>query len=94
MYQSMAPIYARGATGAMVVFDLTNRASFENVPKWARFVDDPLVKLVLIANKCDLEAERQVSAAEAMEPRISSSATFSAQARAPDSASRTRFSGS
>jgi small GTP-binding protein len=67
IYQSIAPIYTRGAAGAMIVFDLTRRASFENITKWTRFVEDPLIKIVLVGNKCDLEGESQVRVDEGRE---------------------------
>lgn len=50
----------------LLVFDLTNRVSFEHVPEWYReAVGDRLPAFVLVGHKCDLVAERAVSAEEA-----------------------------
>jgi small GTP-binding protein len=67
IYQSMVPIYARGASGAMVVFDLTRRSTFESIDTWVRFASNPQTALILIGNKSDLEKLIQVSVDEARE---------------------------
>lgn len=50
----------------LLVFNLTNRASFEHIPEWYREAvrDHPSV-FVPVGHKCDLAAERVVSAEEA-----------------------------
>ena len=35
-YHSLAPMYYRDAMAAIVVYDITNRESFENAKKWIR----------------------------------------------------------
>eukprot|EP00954_Amorphochlora_amoebiformis_P022885 1356496-Amorphochlora_amoeboformis.AAC.1 len=61
----LAPIdYYRGAQGVVLVYDITNRPSFQHVTKWIRDVKeyaDEGVNVVLVGNKCDLETDRQVS---------------------------------
>ena len=50
--------------GILVVYDVTNEETFENVHNWLRQIDQnagPNVVKVLIGNKCDNEDERQVS---------------------------------
>ena len=62
-YISMARAYYQSSQGAIIVYDVTNEASFEHVTKWKREIDekvqlpsgDPL-PVVLAGNKCDLEA--------------------------------------
>lgn len=50
----------------LLVFDLTNRASFEHVPEWYReAAGDRPPAFVLVGHKSDLAAERAVSAEEA-----------------------------
>lgn len=48
---------------SLVVFDVTNRASFDNVQKWLddveRHASQSIVKM-LVGNKCNLEEKRQV----------------------------------
>jgi len=61
-YKSMAPIYARSAVAALIVFDITHESSFLNVEEWISCLDllnD--VKVIIIGNKCDMEAQREVS---------------------------------
>ncbi len=61
--------YYAGAQACFIVFDLTNRKSFENVLKWKeekeKFAGDILT--ILLGNKNDLVAERAVSQEEVME---------------------------
>ena len=66
-FRSLIPSYIRDSHVAVVVFDITNRESFEATSKWISDVraqrgDD--VVLVLVGNKTDLSASRQVSTAE------------------------------
>ncbi|KAH0854225.1 hypothetical protein HID58_090098, partial [Brassica napus] len=35
-YHSLAPMYYRGAAAAIIVFDITNQASFERAKKWVQ----------------------------------------------------------
>jgi len=62
-FQTITTSYYRGAHGIVIVFDVTNQASFENVKKWLddveRHASQNIVKL-LIGNKCDLEQKRVV----------------------------------
>lgn len=53
-----------------MVFDISNRDSFDNVRGWLKEIDrygHKDVKRVLVGNKTDLEAERAVSQEEARE---------------------------
>jgi len=56
--------YYRGAQIILIVFDLTNTQSFENVPQWLQEVDryahQTAIKLV-VGTKVDLESERMVN---------------------------------
>nr|CCA14789.1 Rab11 family GTPase putative [Albugo laibachii Nc14] len=70
-FQSLIAAYYRHAVGAMVVYDVTNRTSFENIERWLRqmqqYAHENLV-MVLVGNKCDLAHlpnSRQVSTLEA-----------------------------
>lgn len=57
--------YYSGAQAAFIVFDLSNRGSFDNVTNWyeelREFVPDVDVPIVLVGNKSDLKEERNVS---------------------------------
>jgi Ras-related protein Rab-11A len=62
-YKSITNAYYKGAKGALLVYDITKKETFENIDKWIfelkRNGDDDLT-LVLIGNKCDLESQREV----------------------------------
>lgn len=64
----MAPLYYRNANAALLVYDVTNHSSFEEVKSWIlelqKNVQDPMF-LLLVANKTDLEEQRAVSREEA-----------------------------
>lgn len=52
------------------MFDITRKATFENVDKWIKEVRDNAeegVSIMLVGNKCDLTEERAVKSEEAME---------------------------
>jgi len=66
-YTSMTRVYYRDAHGCFIMFDLTNRHSFLNVTKWKRdldskcvLADGTTVPCILIGNKSDMKALRQV----------------------------------
>ena len=51
------------AAGAILVYDITNSDSFENLTHWlteAKTNGNPNMSLILVGNKCDLEDERVV----------------------------------
>jgi len=67
-FKSLIPSYIKDSAVAIVIFDITNRASFMSVEKWiedARAMRDDEVLLVLAGNKCDLQSHRQVTTQEA-----------------------------
>jgi len=63
-FRSLAPMYYRGASGAVVVYDQTNSVTFERAQEWVRQVmqtsTNPNIVIALAANKMDL-GERVVS---------------------------------
>ncbi|GAB4327580.1 MAG: hypothetical protein Kow0069_34510 [Promethearchaeota archaeon] len=62
-FSYVRPLYYRGAMGALVLFDVTNRESFEHVPNWLEEVRENVgeIPMVLVGNKADLVGERQVT---------------------------------
>jgi Ras-related protein Rab-8A len=56
-FQSLTPIYSRGAMGALIVFDVTSRLSFDNVVTWKKVLAncDPDLPIVVVGNKQDKE---------------------------------------
>ncbi len=68
-FKSISGLYFKAAVGALLVYDITNRDSFENVQKWmAQIKDkaDPNIVMMLVGNKSDLNELRQVKMDEAM----------------------------
>ena len=67
-FRTITPAYYRRAMGVLVIFDITNRKSFENVEYWLRNLEDhgdAKVRRVLVGNKGDLSGRRKVALEEA-----------------------------
>jgi len=67
-YRSLAPMYYRGASAAIVVYDITNKDSFNGAKTWVNELQrrgDPNVVIALAGNKMDLEHKRKVEFEEA-----------------------------
>ncbi|EYU30990.1 hypothetical protein MIMGU_mgv1a0261472mg, partial [Erythranthe guttata] len=62
--------YYRGAVGAMLVYDITKRQTFDHIPRWLeelRAHADKNIVIILIGNKNDLEDQRAVPTEDAKE---------------------------
>ncbi|VDK65133.1 unnamed protein product [Onchocerca ochengi] len=62
-YASMLPMYLRNAIAALIVYDITDRESFQEIKKWANEVERGSiipVSLFVVGNKLDLENARVV----------------------------------
>ncbi|MBY9012088.1 MAG: GTP-binding protein [Candidatus Lokiarchaeota archaeon] len=61
-------IYYNGAEAAFIVYDITNRKSFEEVKDWFKelneLIDETDIPIILVGNKEDLAEQRVVSTAE------------------------------
>ncbi|MHA1719657.1 MAG: GTP-binding protein [Promethearchaeota archaeon] len=66
-FRYVRPLYYKGSMGCIILFDLTNRESFDHVPKWLEEVKKEAgnIPILLVGNKSDLVAERKVSIDEA-----------------------------
>lgn len=67
-FRSIAKAYFRSAIGVILVFDLSDRKSFEDLNQWLSDVHslcDPNAVVTLIGNKSDLVEQRTVTATEA-----------------------------
>ena len=68
-YRSITRSYYKNAAGCMLVFDITNPASFRSMTSWldeARVCAEPHEPVfLLVGTKSDLESKRMVSAEEA-----------------------------
>ncbi|KAK4421001.1 Ras-related protein RAa [Sesamum alatum] len=67
-YHSLAPMYYRGAAAAIIVYDVTNQASFDQAKKWVQELQtqgNPNMVMALAGNKSDLLDAKQVESEEA-----------------------------
>ncbi|XP_019172255.1 PREDICTED: ras-related protein Rab11D [Ipomoea nil] len=69
-YRAVTSAYYRGAVGAMLVYDITKRQTFDHIPRWLeelRAHADKNIVIMLIGNKTDLEDRRDVPTEDAKE---------------------------
>lgn len=69
-YRAVTSAYYRGAVGAMLVYDITRRQSFDHIPRWLdelRSHADKNIVIILVGNKTDLENQRAVPTEDAKE---------------------------
>lgn len=69
-FQSVTPHHYRAADGALLVFDISNEASFQNLDKWLQELrenTDPHVVVALVGTKVDLASSRCVEPERAEE---------------------------
>ncbi|KAH7816914.1 Rab11b [Monocercomonoides exilis] len=67
-FVSVTNAYYHGALGALLVYDITKRQTFEHVERWLKEIRehaDPHVVIMLVGNKSDLKHMRVVQAEEA-----------------------------
>jgi len=70
-YSAMRDQYMRTGEGFLLVFDLTNRSTFDDLTQFAEQIsrvkdrDADTIPLVVVGNKCDLEQRRAVTTSEA-----------------------------
>ncbi|MBN3320890.1 RAB10 protein, partial [Atractosteus spatula] len=63
-FHTISTRYFRGAHGLLIIYDITNVKSFDNVVGWTKDVDTNAgenVDRIILGNKCDLEDKRAVS---------------------------------
>jgi len=66
-YHSLAPNFIKRADGIILMYDITNRESFDTISKWRKDIMDYKEKdfpVILVGNKNDLEDQRQVQKEE------------------------------
>jgi Ras-related protein Rab-1A len=69
-FRTITSSYYRGAHGIIVVFDVTDQITFNNVKQWLQEIDRYAcenVNKLLVGNKCDLSGKRVVDNAVAQE---------------------------
>ncbi|XP_013365101.1 PREDICTED: ras-related protein Rab-4B isoform X2 [Chinchilla lanigera] len=67
-FRSVTRSYYRGAAGALLVYDITSRETYNSLAAWltdARTLASPNIVVILCGNKKDLDPEREVTFLEA-----------------------------
>lgn len=78
-YRSLAPMYYRDTQAAIIVFDITAQPSLEDAEIWLNELKErgpPRVVIACAANKCDLEAQREVGEEKVKEFAAKNGITF------------------
>ncbi|KAK4268197.1 hypothetical protein QN277_024883 [Acacia crassicarpa] len=63
-FRAVTSAYYRGAVGALIVYDISRRTTFDSIKRWLEELSlhcDTTVARMLVGNKCDLENIREVS---------------------------------
>ena len=63
-FRTITTAYYRGAMGIMLVYDITNEKSFDNIKNWIRNIEEHAsadVEKMILGNKCDMNDRRQVT---------------------------------
>ncbi|EGR32688.1 ras oncogene family protein, putative [Ichthyophthirius multifiliis] len=63
-YRTLGPLYYRDSEAAIVVYDITNKNSFQTLQQWIKDLKDYAsenINIVLVGNKTDLIEQEQVS---------------------------------
>ena len=61
-FRSLIPNYIRGSSLVFIVYDISNKKSFDSVQSWVNFINNiENSNIVIVGNKIDLENKREVS---------------------------------
>ncbi|XP_037539457.1 ras-related protein Rab-8B [Nematolebias whitei] len=63
-FRTITTAYYRGAMGIMLVYDICNEKSFDNIKNWIRNIEEHAssdIEKMILGNKCDMTDRRQVS---------------------------------
>ena len=63
-YKAITNAYYRNAVGALLVYDITKKSTFDNIEKWYNELKDYAsnrIIVLLVGNKTDKKQEREVS---------------------------------
>ncbi|XP_043935852.1 ras-related protein Rab-13 [Protopterus annectens] len=67
-FKTITTAYYRGAMGIILVYDITDEKSFENIQNWIKSIRENAaadVERMLLGNKCDIESRRKVQKEQA-----------------------------
>ena len=64
-YKGLIPSYVRNSSIVFIVYDISERSSFDNIPKWISFVKNiEKTTMILCGNKTDLQRDVQKNEGE------------------------------
>ena len=69
-FRTLTASYYRGAQGIIIVYDVTDRETFDNVRTWISEIEkysQAGVCKILVGNKCDMDDKRQITREEGEE---------------------------
>jgi small GTP-binding protein len=76
-FRALTPLYARDAKGAALVFDMTRKTSFDNLPGWVSFLrQQGQIPFVIMGNKEDIGEKLEVIAEAALSYAMSVGGQF------------------
>ncbi|KAK2424915.1 ras-related protein RABE1c [Trifolium repens] len=63
-FRTITTAYYRGASGILLVYDVTDESSFNNIRNWIRSIEqnssDNIVNKILVGNKADIDESKRV----------------------------------
>lgn len=66
-FRGITKSFYRGAQGIILMYDVTDRTSFENIHKWIQDVQsNGYIKIILVGNKTDLTPQIQTAEGQAL----------------------------
>ncbi|KAK1337596.1 hypothetical protein QTO34_002229 [Cnephaeus nilssonii] len=63
-FNSITSAYYRSAKGIILVYDITKKETFDDLPKWMKMIDKYAsedAELLLVGNKLDCEMDREIT---------------------------------
>ena len=60
-FRTITQSYYRSSQGILLVYDITNKATFDNIRTWISQIQmhaEPNINKILVGNKCDLHSQR------------------------------------
>ena len=78
-FQNLAKNFYKRAEGIIVVYSVTDREAFEKIDSWLEQIQEnapPNTAVILVANKSDLDFEREVSKEEGLKLAASKNLPF------------------
>ena len=61
-FRSLIPNYIRGSSLIFLIYDISNKLSYEHIPDWIQFIKDVDNNgiIILVGNKIDLNDKREI----------------------------------